>query len=137
RRSKERNHAHARRIGPPFLVYPVLTSIPLRAWLRRSLPTRIWNRLMLVIYGWEFHEKRRPFDEYAAPQGDDRSSLRRFCNIRAKQPKVVTKSVIEAAVCHTTGMLDELLLAASEKERGFAESNELLDMTKRVIIHML
>lgn len=25
---------------------------------------RIWNRLTLTIYGWEFHEQRRPFEEY-------------------------------------------------------------------------
>ncbi|KAJ5502994.1 Cytochrome P450 [Penicillium fimorum] len=182
----------ARRIGLPFLVYPisqnniiwVLTSVPLRPWLRRTLPTRIWNRLTLVIYGWEFHEKRRPFDEYAAPQGDDRSFLLAGCGTLelwtadpviasevlqrtsdfkvptitglllaqfghnvfttngarwAKQRKVIasvineriSKTVFDATICQTTGMLDELLLTASEKERGFAESNVLFDMIKR------
>lgn len=38
-------------------------------------PTQIWKLLTLTIYGWEFYEKRRPFDEYAAPQGDQKSFL--------------------------------------------------------------
>lgn len=32
-----------------------------------------------MIYGWEFYEKRRPFDEYAAPQGNDRSFFLATC----------------------------------------------------------
>ncbi|KGO39614.1 Cytochrome P450 [Penicillium expansum] len=188
----------ARSIGLPFLIYPVnqnniiwlLTSVPLRPWLRRTLPTRIYNRLTLVIYGWEFHEKRRPFDEYAAPQGDDRSFFLATCGTLelwtadpvvasevlqrtgdfkvptitglllaqsghnvfttngtrwAKQRKVVasvineriSKTVFDATVCQTTGMLDELILAASEKRGSSAESNELFDMIKRVTIHVL
>lgn len=188
----------ARSIGLPFLIYPVnqnniiwlLTSVPLRPWLRRILPTRIYNRLTLVIYGWEFYEKRRPFDEYAAPQGDDRSFFLATCgtlelwtadpvvasevlqrtgdfNIPpitgllfaqfghnvfttngarwAKQRKVVasvineriSKTVFDATVCQTTDMLDELLLAASEKKKSFVESNELFDMIRRITIHVL
>lgn len=82
-----RNVSAAKCIGLPVLVYPMepnniiwlLISVPLRPWLTRTLPTRIWNRLTLTIYGWEFYEKRRPFDEYAAPQGDPRSFLIASC----------------------------------------------------------
>ncbi|KAJ5977572.1 hypothetical protein N7501_000914 [Penicillium viridicatum] len=86
------------------------------------------------------------------------SSLRRFCNVQfghnvfttngarwAKQRKVVasvineriSKTVFDATVCQTTGMLDELLLVASEKKKSFVESNELFDMIRRVTIHVL
>lgn len=82
-----RNVAAARWVGLPFLVYPMnpnslvwlLMSIPLRPWLKRNLPTRIWKRLTLMIYGWEFYEKRRPFDEYAAQHGGHKSFLTASC----------------------------------------------------------
>ncbi|CAI7621474.1 unnamed protein product [Penicillium viridicatum] len=134
--------------------------------------------------------KRRPFDEYAAPQGDDRSFFLATCgtlelwtadpvvasevlhrtgdsNIPtitgllfaqfghnvfttngarwAKQRKVVasvineriSKTVFDATVCQTTGILDELLLVGSEKKKSFVESNELFDMIRWVTIHVL
>jgi cytochrome P450 len=82
-----RNVAAAKSIGLPFLVYPIdpsniiwlLTSVPLRPWLKRILPAQIWKRLTLTIYGWEFYEKRRPFEEYAAPQGNQKSFLVASC----------------------------------------------------------
>ncbi|RYP46895.1 hypothetical protein DL769_011362 [Monosporascus sp. CRB-8-3] len=54
-------------------------SVPLRPFLKRNLPTSIWNRLSLTIYGWESFEKRRPFLQYAAPQGNDKSFLLAGC----------------------------------------------------------
>ncbi|KAJ5243258.1 uncharacterized protein N7469_001585 [Penicillium citrinum] len=82
-----RNISAAKSTGLPFLIYPVdpsniiwlLAAVPLRPWLRSVLPTRIWNRLTLTIYGWDFYEKRRPFDEYAAPQGNPKSFLMASC----------------------------------------------------------
>ncbi|RYP34305.1 hypothetical protein DL767_004299 [Monosporascus sp. MG133] len=82
-----RNIYHARRIGLPVFVVPfdqnhfiwMAFSVPLRPFLKRNLPTSIWNRLTLTIYGWEFPEKRRPFLQYAAPQGNDKSFMLAGC----------------------------------------------------------
>lgn len=73
----------AKSTGLPVLLYPIdpinplwiLCSAPLRPWLRRNLPKHIWNRLALTIYGWEFYEKRRPFDEYGDRLAGDRRSF--------------------------------------------------------------
>lgn len=67
-----RNLIIARKTGLPYIVVPIdqnhfiwmIASIPLRPWFRRNLPKWIWNRLTLTIYGWEFHEQLRPFEEY-------------------------------------------------------------------------
>jgi cytochrome P450 len=37
------------------------------------MPKWVYDRLSLTIYGFEFHEKLRPFQQYAAPQGNDKS----------------------------------------------------------------
>ncbi|KAK7751220.1 hypothetical protein SLS62_006765 [Diatrype stigma] len=57
----------------------MLFSVPMRPWMRRILPTSIWNYVNLTVYGWEFHEKLRPFQEYAAPQGNPKSYLLAGC----------------------------------------------------------
>ena len=49
------------------------TSVPLRPYFQKYLPKFVFDRLSLCIYGFEFHEKLRPFQEYAGPQGDDKS----------------------------------------------------------------
>jgi hypothetical protein len=67
-----RNLINARKTGFPYIVVPIdqnhftwmIASVPLRPWLQRNLPSWIWNRLTLTIYGYEFHEKLRPFEEY-------------------------------------------------------------------------
>ena len=67
-----RNLIYARKTGFPYIVIPIdqnhftwmIASVPLRPWLQRNLPTWIWKRLALTIYGWEFHEQLRPMDEY-------------------------------------------------------------------------
>ncbi|KAJ5791569.1 uncharacterized protein N7518_008580 [Penicillium psychrosexuale] len=193
-----RNIRAAKSIGLPYLVYPIdpsniiwlLTSVPLRPWLKRILPKQIWERLTLTIYGWEFYEKRRPFDEYAAPQGYRKSFLVASCgplelctadpilaaevlqrtddfkmppiaglllgqfghNVLttngerwAKQRKVVasvineriSKTIFDATICQTTGMLDELLLIGTDRERVSAESTKMFDMIKKITIHVL
>ncbi|GAB7357366.1 hypothetical protein MBLNU459_g8311t1 [Dothideomycetes sp. NU459] len=193
-----RNVVAARWIGLPVLVYPInpdsmiwlLISVPLRPWLKKVLPTRIWNRLTLTIYGWEFFEKRRPFDEYAAPQGDPRSFLLisyggiQLCTADpsiaaevlqrtsdfempaltglflgqfghnvltsngerwAKQRKVmasvinerISKTIFDATMCQTTGMLEELGLIGTAQDKHSTESVKLFDMIKRITIHVL
>ncbi|KAK2750849.1 cytochrome P450 CYP13A3 [Colletotrichum kahawae] len=77
----------AKGTGIPVLVFPIdpnnvfwiLASVPLRPWLKNNLPTRVWKRMVLTIYGWEFYEKRRPFDEYCAPKDDRRSFMVASC----------------------------------------------------------
>lgn len=64
--------AEIRRIGLSLVLVPVdqvqllwlLLTPPNRERIRRWLPERIWKRVNLMIFGWEFHEKLRPFDEY-------------------------------------------------------------------------
>ena len=69
-----RNFINAKRSGLPYIVIPwdqnhlvwIITCVPLRPWFKRNLPTWLWNRVTLCIYGWEFHEKLRPHKEYIA-----------------------------------------------------------------------
>lgn len=75
------NLLNARKSGFPYLVIPwdqnhfvwMITSVPLRPWLIRHMPKWVYDRLSLTIYGFEFHEKLRPFEQYAASQGNDKS----------------------------------------------------------------
>ncbi|TGO57593.1 hypothetical protein BELL_1337g00010 [Botrytis elliptica] len=67
-----KNFITARAIGIPVLFTPVdqtsvlwiMLSSPYRLRLKSLLPTRIWNRVCLTIGGWEFHEKKKPFDQF-------------------------------------------------------------------------
>lgn len=75
------NLSHARSSGLPYIIIPwdqnsfpwMITSVPLRPWLQRNMPKWVYDRLVLTIYGFEFHESLRPYNEYAAPQGNDKS----------------------------------------------------------------
>ncbi|KAH8662818.1 cytochrome P450 [Tricladium varicosporioides] len=75
------NFNDARKSGFPYFIIPfdqnsffwMTTSVPLRPWLIRNMPKWIYDRLSLTIYGFEFHEKLRPYEQYAAPQGNDKS----------------------------------------------------------------
>ncbi|KAK4897815.1 hypothetical protein LTR27_004587 [Elasticomyces elasticus] len=67
-----RNLVRARKSGLPIVVVPcdqnhwtwMLFSVPLRPQLQKYLPKSIWNRLALSIYGFEYHERKRPFEQY-------------------------------------------------------------------------
>lgn len=39
-----------------------------RPWLQKKLPTILYNRIVLTIYGVEFFQKNKPFEDYAKPQ---------------------------------------------------------------------
>lgn len=41
--------------------------MPLRPLAERVLPTRAYRRLKLATFDWEWHEKRKPFEDCAAP----------------------------------------------------------------------
>ncbi|KAG5981021.1 hypothetical protein E4U55_003373 [Claviceps digitariae] len=59
--------------GLPMLVVPVdQTQALWRLWapnnrnrLQKVLPRRLWDRIKLTIFGWEFNEKLRPFEQFA------------------------------------------------------------------------
>ena len=73
-----RNIINARAMGLPMVLVPVdhtsllwlMQSPAYKDWLRRLLPTRLWQRLAITIFGWEFHEKMRPFDQFAPSHGN-------------------------------------------------------------------
>lgn len=73
-----RNYIWARKSGFPHFIVPweqdhpvwMIISVPLRPWLKRNLPTFIYNRLVLTIYCFEFTEKLRVFREYGNAAGD-------------------------------------------------------------------
>lgn len=79
-----RNFYYAKKSGFPAIIIPwdqnhfvwMVACVPLRPWFKRNLPTWIWNRLTLCIYGWEFHELLRPFDEYV---GGEKSYVQVGC----------------------------------------------------------
>jgi cytochrome P450 len=63
-----------RKVGVPVVFTPVdqtsifwiMLSAPYRLLLKSLLPARIYNRVCLAIIGWEFHEKKRPFDQFTS-----------------------------------------------------------------------
>lgn len=75
------NYLHARKSNLPYVCVPwdqnhlfwMLASVPSRPFLKKHLPTWIWERLSLTVYAFEFTEKLRPFTQYAAPQGNDKT----------------------------------------------------------------
>lgn len=82
------NYNKARKTNLPMIVVPwdqnhiiwMLASPPLKPWLQKNLPKFIWRRITYTIYGWEFHERLRPFVEYCRP--DDRSFMLVTCGKR-------------------------------------------------------
>lgn len=75
------NLYYARKSGLPYIIIPwnpnhflwMVASGVLRPWLTINMPRWIWDRLSLTVYGYEFFEKLRAFEQYAAPQGNDRA----------------------------------------------------------------
>lgn len=53
--------------------------MPLWPLLRRVLPKWLYERIVLIIYGWEFHEGMRPFREYSGPRGNDKTFMLVTC----------------------------------------------------------
>lgn len=78
-----RNLRNARNTGFPSIIVPIdpnhsvwqLTSVPLLPVFQKWLPKFVWDRISLCIYGWEFREKLRPFEQYSGPQGNDESYM--------------------------------------------------------------
>ncbi|KAI5236314.1 cytochrome P450 [Aureobasidium subglaciale] len=72
-----RNIRNARRVGVTVKVLPVeqenVIWLVLSPWIRQItsllLPNRVFKKLNLAIFGWEFGEKRRPFDQLGSNSG--------------------------------------------------------------------
>ncbi|KAG5953830.1 hypothetical protein E4U53_001903 [Claviceps sorghi] len=68
-----RNIVDGRHTGLPMIVIPLdYTSTLWRLWaprhrhcFQRIFPRRVWDRINLTIFGWEFAEKLRPFKEFS------------------------------------------------------------------------
>lgn len=74
----------ARKIGAPVVFVPVnqasllwlILSASRRRQLQQLLPAWLWKRVSIAIAGWEFPEKKRPFEEYAARnEGDENKTF--------------------------------------------------------------
>lgn len=82
-----RNFFTARKTGFPSVIVPwdqnhffwMVASVPLRPHFQRWLPKAVYDRIVLTIYGWEFHERMRPFEEYSGPRGNDKSYMLVTC----------------------------------------------------------
>ncbi|KAK5120799.1 hypothetical protein LTR85_005866 [Meristemomyces frigidus] len=82
-----RNFFSARKTGFPSVIVPwdqnhfvwMVCSVPLRPLLQRWLPQVVYDRIVLTIYGWEFHERMRPYEEYSGPRGNDKSFMLVTC----------------------------------------------------------
>lgn len=57
----------------------MLSTTPLRQTLQRWLPDIIYRRLVLTIYGWEFHERMRPYELFSGPRGNKKSYMLVTC----------------------------------------------------------
>ena len=98
-----RNFYNARKIGLPFILFPFDTNsvlwavvgVPLRPVLQRLLPSALWDRLTITIHGWQIAEPLRPFELFAAPQGNPKSLSIVGCGkdiaIWTHDPEIITE----------------------------------------------
>ena len=74
-----KNIVKARKIDLPRIVVPVpqatlgwlLIAPPLRKFFAVVSPPWLWRRLAIAIFGWEFHEGVRPFEQFDFARADD------------------------------------------------------------------
>ncbi|KAL2194664.1 cytochrome P450 [Corynascus similis CBS 632.67] len=98
------NLVEARKLGLPVVIVPVdqvqllwLLLAPLnRERIPRWLPDRLWRRVSLVIFGWEFHEKLRPFDEYLPGHRDGKGVGRSFILVGLRKTEIWTADPVAA-----------------------------------------
>lgn len=96
------NISHGSASGLPYIIIPwdqnhflwMITSVPLRPILKKYLPKWIYDRLSLTIYGFEFHERLRPYEQIGAPYGNDKSyaiaTPGRF-EVETRDPEITTE----------------------------------------------
>jgi cytochrome P450 len=191
-----RNVVAARKTGLPVILVPinqdappwVVFSVPYRFQIKARLPTWLWNRISITIYGWEYHDRVKPFEELAKPQGNDKSFVMAglgAIELWTRDPEVanevlrrphdfeqaeltstilevfgpnvlstngsvwgrhrkvvasvinerISKATWDESLRQTEGMIDEIMQSAGES--GYAETNQLPDMLKKITIHVL
>ena len=94
----------ARKIGLPVVFAPVdqihllwvLLAPPNRNRIRWLLPEKVWKRVALTIFGWEFKEKLRPFDEYVPGHGDGKGAGRSFLLLGLRKSELWTADPVAA-----------------------------------------
>ncbi|KAF2768769.1 cytochrome P450 [Teratosphaeria nubilosa] len=82
-----RNLYIARKTGFPCIVIPwdqnnflwMVICVPLRVHLQKWLPKFIFKRLALTIYGWEYHERMRPYNDFSGPNQNAKSFIMVTC----------------------------------------------------------
>ena len=82
-----RNLFNVRKTGLPAIIVPfdqnhilwMMFSVPYQQWFREHLPEVVYSRLSLCMYGWEFHEKLRPFEKFSGPRGNDKTYVLVTC----------------------------------------------------------
>lgn len=97
-----RNFIDARKSGLPYIFVPwdqnsfvwMVLSVPLQPILEKKLPTWVYDRLSLTIFGHEFREKLKSYELYAAPQGNSQTYVLltpgRY-EVSTRDPEVVTE----------------------------------------------
>ncbi|KAK3290834.1 cytochrome P450 [Chaetomium fimeti] len=99
-----RNVFQARKIGLPVILTPVdqghllwILLAPLnRERIQQLLLKGIWSRVSLTIFGWEFHEKLRPFDEYLPGHRDGCGMGRSFVLVGLRKTEIWTADPVAA-----------------------------------------
>lgn len=108
-----RNFFNARKSGLPYVFVPwdqnsffwMVACVPLQPILQNNLPTWIYDRLSLTIYGYEFREKARPYHKYATPQGNSQTYVLltpgRY-EVSTRDPEIATEILKRPRdfVCH-------------------------------------
>lgn len=93
-----RNLSYATKSGFPSVIVPwdqnhliwIIISVPLRPYLEKWLPQWIYNRLVLCIYGNEFTENLRPFQQYLS--ANDKTFMLVTCGrpeLSTRDPEIV------------------------------------------------
>lgn len=96
-----RNAINARKTGFPSIYVPwnqqhiiwMLISPPLRGWLEQNLPAAIFDRLTLTIYGWEFFQRQKPYEEFCGAG----AALKTFMLVTCGRLEIYTASAEVAA----------------------------------------
>ncbi|KAE9366377.1 cytochrome P450 [Stipitochalara longipes BDJ] len=75
------NFVNARKSGFPYIIIPwdqdhllwLVVCVPLRPLIKKYMPKWIYDRLSILIQGHEFYEKLHPYEQFTAPQGNNKS----------------------------------------------------------------
>ncbi|KAK3696343.1 hypothetical protein LTR37_018008 [Vermiconidia calcicola] len=170
-----RNLFNARKTGLPAIIVPfdqnhilwMMFSVPYQQWFREHLPRVVYDRLVLCMYGWEFHEKLGPFEKFSGPRGNDKTYVLVTCgrfelwsrdaemgkfgaNVitsdgdkwtrhRKVVASVLNERISKAVFNESVRQTQGLLgeVAAKADPSGTTETNKMFDWAKKITIHVL